>query len=320
MDFAQHLADLRQQSPEQWVKRANLVLPPLVMGVLVLAIAYELAGLTWTVLSGPALEGPPPVVATGTVDSTARPQTSSYAALEGWKPFGEPPDPSVARVVEAVVDAPDTTLNLQLWGVHGATNAASGAAEPEVGAAFISSGRSEQKVYYVGDTIEGGSGATLHSVYFDRVLLDRGGRLETLRLPQELAAAAPPPVQRPDIRQPTAVSPPPTAASIREVISDNAARFTEIVRIVPDMRGGQMSGFRLTPGRDREAFAALGLQPGDVLTEVNGMILNDPQTAGQVFSALGEATMANVTVLRDGNPQVLTIDMSQIESLTENLQ
>lgn len=317
MDFAQRLADLRQQSPEQWVKRANVLLPPLVTGILVVAIAYQLADLTWTLLSGPVLDAPASVVAPGSTNSTARPQPSSYAALRGWRPFGEPPDPS-APVVQAVVDAPDTTLNLQLWGVHGATDAASGIDEPQVGAAFISSGRGEQKVYYVGDTIEGGSGATLHSVYYDRVLLNRGGKLETLRLPQDLAAAAPATVQRPDFRQP--VAPRPSAASIREVISDNAARFTEVIRIVPDMRGGQMAGFRLTPGRDREAFAALGLEPGDVLTEVNGMLLNDPQTAAQVFTALGEASMANVTVLRDGNPQVLTIDMSQIESLTENLQ
>jgi len=318
MDFAQRLADLRQQSPEQWAKRANVVLPPLATGVLILAIAYQLSGLTWTLLSGPTLDEPAPIIASGTTGSTARPDASSYAALQGWKPFGEPPEPGAAPVVEAVVDAPDTTLNLQLWGVHGASDAASGTDEPEIGAAFISSGRGEQKVYYVGDTIEGGSGATLHSVYYDRVLLNRGGRLETLRLPQDLAAAAPTTIRRPDF-QPTPTAAPP-AASIREVISDNAARFTEVIRIVPDMRGGQMSGFRLTPGRDREAFAALGLRPGDVLTEVNGMILNDPQTAAQVFSALGETSMANVTVLRDGNPQVLTIDMSQIESLTENLQ
>jgi general secretion pathway protein C len=79
-------------------------------------------------------------------------------------------------------------------------------------------------------------------------------------------------------------------------------------------------GFRLTPGRDRDAFSSLGLEPGDVLTEVNGMILNDPQSAAQVFETLGEASMANVTLLRNGNPTVLTIDMSQIENLTENLQ
>jgi general secretion pathway protein C len=152
------------------------------------------------------------------------------------------------------------------------------------------------------------------------VLLNRGGRLETLRLPVELQASAGAAPQRPNFApaaQPPAAN---NASSLRDLISDNASRFTEIVRPVPHAEGGQMIGFRLTPGRDREAFSALGLEPGDVLTEVNGMTLNDPQSAAQGFTALGETSMANLTVLRNGSPMVLAVDMTQIESLTENRQ
>lgn len=318
MDLGQSLADLRQRSPEQWVKSANRVLPGVAVGLLILVIAYQLSGLTWTLLSGPALDDASIAIAPVAGRPAEAPGPAAYAALEGWKPFGEPPDESAPVVPVAVLDAPETTLNLQLWGVHGGSDIESGAANPETGAAFISSGRGEQKLYYVGDPIEGGSGASLHSVYTDRVLLNRGGRLETLRLPRELAATATP-VGRTNFAN-QAQPAQNRAASLRDVIGDNAARFTEVIRIVPDMQGGQMNGFRLTPGRDREAFASLGLEPGDVLTEVNGMILNDPQTAAQVFTALGEASQANVTVLRNGNPQVLVIDMTQVESLTENLQ
>jgi general secretion pathway protein C len=77
-------------------------------------------------------------------------------------------------------------------------------------------------------------------------------------------------------------------------------------------------GFRVNPGRDRETFAALGLMPGDVVTDINGTVLDDPSRGLQVFEALGEATMANVTVLRDGAPQVIVVDTSQLESLEEN--
>lgn len=318
MDFAQGLSGLWQQSPERWVKLANRVLPGVAVGVLVLAIAYQLSSLTWTALSGPVLDDAIPVATPLSSNSTAAPGTGSYQVLRGWKPFGEPPDQSEAPAPVEIIDAPDTTLNLQLWGVNEVTEPGPGTADPEVSSAYISSGRAEQKLYYVGGTIDGANGATLHSVYHDRVLLNRGGRLETLRLPLDLAPAAPAPA-----RQPLGATPLPqaqTPTSLRDVISNNAARFAEVVRIVPEMQGAQMSGFRLTPGRDREAFAALGLEPGDVLTEVNGMILNDPQTAAQVFTALGETSMANVTIMRNGSPQVLVIDMSQIESLTENQQ
>jgi hypothetical protein len=36
-----------------------------------------------------------------------------------------------------------------------------------------------------------------------------------------------------------------------------------------------------------------------------------------VFEALGEATMANVTVIRNGVPQLIVIDTSQLQGLGE---
>ena len=185
------------------------------------------------------------------------------------------------------------------------------------GYAFISSGRGEQKLYHVGAAIDGASGATVHSVYADRVLIDRGGRVETLRFPepQELAGRA---------QSPTAhLAPPPPqaqAGSLREVISANASRITDIIRAAPHIEGDQMIGYRVTPARNREAFAALGLEPGDVLTEVNGTALNDPASSLQVFESLGEASVATVTVLRNGTPQVVVIDMTQVQNIAENLQ
>lgn len=316
MDLAKNLAQWRDQSPEQWVAQANRFLPPVAMAVLVLAIAYELAGLTWRLTATPAAIDSSLIQRAPAASASTEPSGSgSLAVLNGWKPFGEPPAVTEQPVVPvAVVDAPDTTLNLNLFGVQARPG------HPESGEAMISSGRGEQKVYFIGDTIEGGNGATLHSIYADRVLLNRGGRLETLRLPVELQASANAPVQRPSLAPTPQAAAGGNASSLRDLISDNASRFTEIIRPVPHAEGGQMIGFRLTPGRDREAFAALGLEPGDVLTEVNGMTLNDPQSAAQVFTALGETSMANLTVLRNGAPMVLAVDMTQIESLTENRQ
>jgi len=81
-----------------------------------------------------------------------------------------------------------------------------------------------------------------------------------------------------------------------------------------------MIGFRISPGRDRERFEAFGFQPGDVVVDINGTVLDDPSRGLQIFEALGESTQASVTVLREGAPQVLTIDTSQLESVAEGLQ
>ena len=254
----------------------------------------------------------PPTSPAPSVIASRPPSTESIAtdftSLASWHPFGEAS--AVAPPVVATLDAPDTTLALVLNGVHALP-------DPEDSYAFISSGRGEQKLYHSGAVIDGANGATLHSVYGDRVLIDRGGHVETLRFPepQELAVRAQSPTAR--------LAPPPPQeqpGSLREVISANASRITDIIRAAPHSEGGQMIGYRVTPARNREAFAALGLEPGDVLTEVNGTALNDPASSLQVFESLGEASVATVTVLRDGTPQVVVIDMTQVQNIAENLQ
>jgi general secretion pathway protein C len=209
--------------------------------------------------------------------------------------------------VTEVIDAPETTLSLTLKGILAK-------AEDTNGGAIISSNRGEDKAYQVGQSIEGADGATLHSVYADRVLLNRSGRLETLRLPKELATSAPPMGMPSPLPQASA----PATGSLREVISENATRLTDIVRLAPHVQEGQVVGFRVNPGRDRDTFEALGLRAGDVVTDINGTVLDDPSQGLQVFQSLGESSQANVTVLRDGVPQVVVIDTTQLQSLQEN--
>jgi type II secretory pathway component PulC len=43
--------------------------------------------------------------------------------------------------------------------------------------------------------------------------------------------------------------------------------------------------------------------------------MTDPSQGLQVFEALGETTQASVTILRNGNPEVLVIDTSQLSQM-----
>ncbi len=52
MDVAKRLAEWRDQPPEQWFSAVNRYLPPGLTTVLVIAIAYQLATLTWTLVPG----------------------------------------------------------------------------------------------------------------------------------------------------------------------------------------------------------------------------------------------------------------------------
>jgi general secretion pathway protein C len=301
MDVAKRLADWRDQPPEQWFTAINRYLPPGVTAVLVIAIAYQLATLTWALVPGST-----PVIAPAprAVDAGSAAPASDYTVLTSSHLFGEAaerPQP----VATAVIDAPETTLSLTLRGIL------SKEGDPN-GSCIIEGNRGESKTYVVGQAIDGADGATLHSVYADRVLLDRNGRLETLRLPKELTASTGAPMAAP---LPQAAQP---ASTLREVISENATRLTDIIRPAPHVQEGQVVGFRVNPGRDRATFEALGFQSGDVVTDINGTVLDDPSQGLQVFQSLGESTQANVTVLRDGVPQVIVIDTTQLQRLQEN--
>jgi general secretion pathway protein C len=311
MNMAHRLPAFNMRSREQWLPAANRFLPPAACVVLSLAIAYELAELTWRLVPGEAY-GPAPEVAVAARAPDTAGVNPNLAALRGWHPFGVAAAEPVAAVLppEALVDAPDTTLNLTLT----ATIVRSG---EDLSEASIQSGNQPDKRYLLGAPIEGASGATLQRVYDDRVILNRSGQLETLRFPEEqtprrasATARVAPPLPRAGAGQ----------GSLRQVISANASRLTDIIRLAPQVEGGQVVGFRVNPGRDEDAFTALGLQAGDVVTDINGLALDDPSRGLQAFEALGESTMANVTVMRDGSPQVLVIDTSQLNSLSEDRQ
>ena len=291
----------KDQTLDYWFAASNRYLLPAITAILVIAIAYQLATLTWTLAPGSAAASaqPPSRAATGQMPDV------DLAVLTDSNLFGPEADQTTPVVPEAV-DAPETTLSLVLKGPLGTV----GKEDEPPSNAIISSG-GEQKTYRIGQTIEGADGATLHSVYSDRVLLNRNGHVETLRLPEELVASS-------SLVTPTLPQNSPQTGSLREALSENVTRLADILRPVPHMQEGQVIGFRVTPGRDRAAFEALGLQSGDVVTDINGTALDDASQGLQVFQALGETTQANVTVLRDGVPQVIVIDTRQLERLQQN--
>ena len=303
MDFATRLLQRRQLAPEHWARAANRYLPPAVSALLILALAWQAAKLTWALIPGVPADAPTPVASPVAPEQSAgTTQAIDITRIMDSDLFGAVSSEPVEPVAVSVLEAPETTLNLQLKATVADT------LENRRGAAIIASGQVE-KTYTVSDVIEGAGGAQLHAIYNDRVILNRAGRLETLSLPTEYASgnvgavyAAP-------------AMPVPVEATLRSVISDNATRINEIVRVAAHIEQGRMIGFRLNPGEQPEQFAALGFQPGDVVTEINGTAMSDPSRGLQVFESLGESTMANVTVVRDGAPQVLTIDTTLLGEL-----
>ena len=199
-------------------------------------------------------------------------------------------------------DAPLSSANLLLAGTI-ATQ------DPRHGVAIISDGGSPSKVYSVGERI---AGASLHSVYLDRVVLDRGGVLETLQLPRQLPASSRVAAQR----RPAGADPHTAAAvdNIRRMVQQDPSILDQVMRTVAsyDNAAGKLRGFRAYPGRNRAIFAKLGLKAGDLVTAINGTPLDDPQRSLEVFNTIQTSDHVSVTIERGGQKQDITLNIAQV--------
>jgi general secretion pathway protein C len=80
-----------------------------------------------------------------------------------------------------------------------------------------------------------------------------------------------------------------------------------------------MRGFRVYPGANRQAFARMGLRPGDLVTAVNGTPLTDKDRASEIFNTLSSSSEARVSVTRNGRQQELVLNIAQIAAEAEQL-
>lgn len=300
MNTQELIARWSSWSAEDLAAKASEHLPIWASLFLVIVIAYYLARLVWLVYpaSDAVLWAPPQTPATGFGTAGAGSSFKDYGAITNAHLFGTASE-TVEPVAHDAEDAPDTRLNLSLRATVAAT-------EKDVAHAIIADGAGTEKVYFIGDPVPGG--ATLYGVDVERVILNRGGVMEALRLPKKFTNTGVSSLRTQPARRSQ------QSSNIQELISQNAATFAEIIRPQPFMPNGQLKGYRVFPGRNRRQFLSLGLRPGDLVTEINGIPLNDPTQGMDVFNTLGTSSQISVTVERNGRPQVLNLDSSQIVS------
>ena len=281
---------------------ANRLLPPWVALLLVVAIGWQLANIVWMLIPGPAAGDPVVAPAGQVLPGPSDPAAADVQAIAAVHLFGEASADDAPPVVVEQTDEnlEDTSLaNLELKGTIASP-------EPAMSAAIITDGRKEEKVYLIGDPIA--SGAKLHAVYTDRVVLNENGRLTNLRLPEEFKQSAATPMRTVTTQREET----PATQSIQSVVSQNVARLADVIRPTPYFVNGQQQGYRVYPGRDRRQFAALGLRPGDLIKDIDGQSLTDPTQAMEIFQSLGTASEVSVTVERNGQPEVIVLKTDQL--------
>ena len=300
MTFIHKLDALRAQPATYWMDAANSRLPGTMSLLLVVGIAWYLARFVWVLvpIQGDFDWSAQPS-ARGNIGTSANNASQvNFRSIVSAHIFGQA---GTEPVLTKTVNAPDTRLNLKLRGTIAA-------GDEKYAHAIIGDGKGKNEVYFIKDSVPGG--AVLHEVYPDKVILNRAGTLETLRLPRTSESLGKPTAQT---RARTSAGPA-GGGSLQEMMQKSGGSFTDILRPQPYMPNGELKGYRVYPGRDRRRFAALGLRPGDLVTDINGQPLNNLQSGMEVFKNLGDATQLTVTIERNGSPMALTLDTSQFSN------
>ncbi len=264
------------------VKRSDwLARVPLVASVLLtVLLAHQAAVLAWRLIAPADLE-----LHGGTGQGTVeRPRVDPERIVDRHL-FGR----SDALAAVAGANAPETNLNLTLKGIAAAD-------DREVSRALIAGPDNKEKNYAVGADVPGG--ATVHEILPDRVVLNRLGTLETLRLPRFRSSAT---TGTPVTYRPSDIS---TGQGTEE-------RLAEFVRPQAVMVDGRLRGFRVYPGRNRRAFAESGLRAGDLVTAINGMPLNDAERGAVALQQLTTGVEAVLSVERGGQVETITVRLPQ---------
>jgi type II secretion system protein C len=90
---------------------------------------------------------------------------------------------------------------------------------------------------------------------------------------------------------------------------DNPVCFGRQARIVPYMQDGVVTGFKLFAIRPNTLYSKLGIKNGDVILEINGVKMTNPQDALKVYQEVKEAKTVTMEILRRGKPKTLKYEI-----------
>ena len=256
--------------------------------------AVVLANLTWAIVEPSSLLPAAASAPSHSLQSDSSvPSRGGFKELAALSVFG-----SAAAAQNRVVKAPDTTLSWTLKGVFSNP-------DPSRSAAILSPQGQSEKLYRVGASLPGN--VTLQEVFADRVILDRGGRLETLRLKRFDAPASSGSRNRAAAALPAAAAAEPRVD--RDAWVNDPQRFLDVISANPVMEDGVLYGLEIAPARNAREFEAAGFEPGDVIVEVNGSPVSEISDYRDLLAELAEASSVSVSLERNGEPMNITITM-----------
>ncbi|UZJ43509.1 type II secretion system protein GspC [Marinimicrobium sp. C6131] len=339
---APSVTDWRSERLAEWLRQGGVWLGRVPSGVwrfcakflIVLWLGHTLAQLLWALVPAPDI--PKAQVAPNAVSSErsgGSARAVDIAALASLNIFGEATAEEEPGALEAAGPASgpsiedqavDTDLKLVLRGVMGSN-------DEKAARAIIADGKN-QALYAPGDELPVRGNVTLEKVLPLRVILNNAGRYESLWLytdddwSSNLAASQPVPDtpgrswegDDEPVYDTPAETPDDTDTAPEEALEQAADEVAErvgsqslsdVVSMSIHRENGQIVGYKIRPGRDRQLFDSLGLQADDVVKAVNGVELTSPQRVMEIYREMGDARSASLLIDRNGQEVSIDIEL-----------
>ena len=298
----------------KWIQKV----PRILTVFLVIALGITLANLLWMIVTPISTEAHAANTKSSTLSPTLARQENYGKLIADQHLFGAIPKAAPTKIkapapvkVAMPVKAP-VKLNLKLNGIISSKT-------EDGGFAMISYNGKTQEVYSPGETIPKklpgqenveSIGVMVTKVNKDSVTIDNNGTEQVLKLPENLNNSKSASNSRgssaargsagtssrarvikssnsnnqnakPTISTSGGIQ---TLAALREEAMVNPNVLMTVITPSIVRENGQMTGVRVYPSRNRKLFRALGLRNGDVITQVNGIMIDD-QSKGWPFSS-----------------------------------
>jgi general secretion pathway protein C len=298
--------------------------------ILLIAILFQLAQLTWSIVErfvAPEKTIVKPVFTQ--VNSESKQRKSDIRSVARLHLFGKPDAQAVAvapqkEIETDIDDAQETSLNIKLKGVFATDN------EKLASAVIEHSGR--DAVYKIGEKLPGGSNIILKRVEPFRIVFTRNGNNEYLELEAYaldigekeskslggLRAAGVKPIRGEqkrrilDKRRNTQITK--KLQELRGQFQQKGPEsFKDLVSVSPVQSRDGLEGYRVSAGKDRKLFSDFGFSRGDIITELNGIALNDPSRIFEVADILGNAQDLSVVIKRGSGEVELQFSLQSMQ-------
>jgi general secretion pathway protein C len=170
---------------------------------------------------------------------------------------------------------------------------------PADGIALIGVKKESPQTYQFGAILA--NGARLSEITMDYVVLTKDGKSVKLYrdgLPQVAKVSE---ALSAMVTVGGALPIPPAVATVQQTL-------TQHIRPTPVYDGANITGYQVYPADGSGVFARMGLQAGDVITAMNGVPLNESQSAMVYFESLSQGVAMTATVKRKGETLNVALD------------